>query len=215
MRQLISGIATVLLLGTQAGAADMDTPVGTDWSGSYLGVHTGYLWGETEVEEGGVIVESGAKTDGWVGGIYLGHNWQRDELVFGIDADAGLADVSGTGRPPPPELPNTYDMKWNAHLRLRAGVAPGQGNVHLFAAAGVAFANFSFTDGDTGEGSDATYVAPSVGGGAELKLSDSLTARMEAIYDLYSMGSGLVALDDYEARLQDTLTVRAGLSLDF
>jgi outer membrane immunogenic protein len=55
-----------------------------DWSGFYVGGHVGYLWGRTRVEEDGVVTEPGAPTDGVIGGVLAGYNWQNGPVVFGL-----------------------------------------------------------------------------------------------------------------------------------
>src|SRR5882724_164852 len=120
-----------------ATAADMPVkapayrPVATsyayDWSGFYLGGHVGYLWGKTRVEEDGVITEPGAKTNGVVGGVLAGVNWQTGPAVFGLEGDFGWTNAHGTGRITSitTQAPNTYDLNWTSHVRGRAGYAFG------------------------------------------------------------------------------------------
>lgn len=101
-----------------------------DWSGLYLGGHIGYMWGRTRVEEDGVVTEPNAATNGTVGGVLLGYNWQSGPVVFGLEGDFGWTNAHGTGTvaPPPPivvttQAPNTYDVNWTSHIRGRAGYA--------------------------------------------------------------------------------------------
>ena len=71
------------------------------WSGFYVGGHLGYLWGRTRVEEDGVIVEDDARTNGVVGGILAGYNWQFGAAVFGVEGDFGWSNARGVGVLPP------------------------------------------------------------------------------------------------------------------
>ncbi|MGB9317663.1 MAG: hypothetical protein WCB62_21955 [Pseudolabrys sp.] len=42
----------------------------------YLGGYVGYLWGRTRVEEDGLVTEPNAATNGVIGGVLAGYNWQ-------------------------------------------------------------------------------------------------------------------------------------------
>ena len=99
-----------------------------NWSGLYVGGHLGHLWGRTHVEDNGEIAERNARTDGVVGGVMLGYNWQIQRLVFGLEGDFGWTNAHGvgTGPPepdpepaPPPPLPPPPPPVWLCRLRLR------------------------------------------------------------------------------------------------
>jgi len=203
MRRLfVALIATTVLTpaaftGT-ASAADMPVkaPVPKaaklpyDWSGLYLGGHIGYLWGRTRVEEDGVVTEPNASTNGTIGGVLAGYNWQRGPVVFGLEGDFGWTNAHGTGAVLPPvvittQAPNTYDVNWTGHIRGRAGYAFD--NWLLFIAGGFAVADFEFH-----EGAVTTTVLPppggkyygwSIGGGAEVAITRNLIGRVEYLYD--------------------------------
>ena len=38
----------------------------------------------------------GTKSKGWVGGGQLGHNWQYNRVVTGLEIDLSAADIKGT-----------------------------------------------------------------------------------------------------------------------
>jgi outer membrane immunogenic protein len=214
-KTFVSAACLTVAAAASAYAAD-DTFIDTyDWSGPYVGTHSGYLFGSTKVEDNGIVVERHAKTNGFISGIRSGYNWQTDGLVYGLEADLGLGFVKGHGIALPPAPANRYDLNWNSHLRGRLAVAPNNGNVLLFLGAGVAFADFEFTDGDTGARKSSTYVAPSIGAGAEYGFTPNMTGRLEVVYDMFHMGHGLIALDDYKARLNNTATFRVGFGYKF
>ena len=133
-RLLVALIAAVSAMATQVFAADMPTKapvyqapvvIPYNWTGFYVGGHVGYLWGRTRVEEDGEVTEPGAPTDGVIGGVLAGYNWQNGPLVLGLDGDFGWTNAHGTGTPAPliVKAPNTYDLNWTAHLRGRLGYA--------------------------------------------------------------------------------------------
>src|SRR5262245_55812013 len=47
-----------------------------DWSGLYVGGHLGYMWGRTDVDDDGIPFERNARTNGTIGGVMAGYNWQ-------------------------------------------------------------------------------------------------------------------------------------------
>ena len=186
---------TVLVPVGVASAADMPVkaPVPKaaklpyDWSGLYLGGHLGYMWGRTRVEEDGVVTEPNATTNGTVGGVLLGYNWQSGAVVFGLEGDFGWTNAHGTGQAviiPTIQAPNTYDVNWTSHVRGRVGYAFD--NWLFFIAGGFAVADFDFHEGaittpvvPTG----AKYTGWSIGGGAEVAFTRNLVGRVEYLYD--------------------------------
>jgi opacity protein-like surface antigen len=196
----VAGLAVVPL----ATAADMPVkapayrPVATtyayDWSGFYLGGHVGYFWGKTRAEEDGEIIEPGAKTNGIVGGVLAGVNWQTGPAVFGLEGDFGWTNARGTGATPQPitttiQAPNTYDLHWTSHVRGRVGYAAG--NWLIFAAGGLAIADLTFQEGAITTTTTlvippppgGTYFGWSIGGGVDYAFTRNIIGRLEYLYD--------------------------------
>jgi outer membrane immunogenic protein len=195
-----SVVFAALLAGNPVVAADLPVkarpyealpaPLSYNWAGFYFGGHVGYLWGRTRVEENGELTEPHAKTNGVIGGVLGGYNFQTGPWVFGAEADIGWSNAHGTGIcetcPPPPavtELPNTYHIKWTSHVRGRFGYAFDRWL--LFVAGGLAVADFKFIEG--GETSSQTqgakFVGGSIGGGVEYAFTDLIRGRLEYLYD--------------------------------
>src|SRR6185312_9993084 len=75
---------------------------GYNWSGFYVGQHTGYISGKTRVFDDGVLTEPGAPTSGAAIGLLAGYNWQSGLFVFGVEEDvAGVMNAVGHGAAPP------------------------------------------------------------------------------------------------------------------
>lgn len=189
------GVASTVVCAQLVSAADMpvkapvmQAPVATpyDWSGFYVGGHLGYFWGKTRVEENGVVTESGAPTNGVVGGALVGVNWQSGPLVFGLEGDFGWSNAHGVGVavPAPIAIPNTYDINWTSHVLGRAGYAFD--NWLLFIAGGFAVADVNFNEGtDLFAGRGGKYYGWSIGGGADFAVTRNLIARVQYLYDDY------------------------------
>ena len=222
MRRLcIACIAAVLTIGLvhAALAADMPTkaPVAKtgapyNWGGFYVGAHAGYLWSSTQVTDTGVVVESNARTNGFIGGALAGYNYQMGEIVLGLEGDFGWSNAHGTGFAVV-FAPNQYDLDWTGHLRGRLGYAPGQGPWLFYVAGGLAVTRFVFTDGETGERTSSIYTGGSIGGGIEYGFTSMIIGRAEFLYDIYS-GNGAV-LHDYSAMLQNASTARGAIVFKF
>ena len=136
-----------------------------DWSGFYVGGHIGYLWGRTRVEEDGVVTEPGAPTDGVIGGVLAGYNWQNGPVVFGLEGDFGWTHAHGVGAVNfiTTQAPNTYDLNWTSHLRGRAGYALD--HWLFYVAGGLAVADLDFHEGAITTVVGGKYFGWSIGGG--------------------------------------------------
>lgn len=159
-----------------------------DWSGFYVGGHVGYLWGRTRVEEDGIVTEPGAQTDGVIGGVLAGANWQTGQFVLGLEGDFGWTNAHGTGAAIiTTQAPNTYDLNWTSHVRGRAGYAADKWL--FFVAGGLAVADFDFHEGAITtttpiiQQTGGTYYGWSIGGGIDYAFTRNLVGRVEYLYD--------------------------------
>jgi outer membrane immunogenic protein len=201
---LLAGIAVwATIFAHHASAADMPVkappaapiaPASYNWSGFYVGGQVGYLWGRTRVEEDGVVTEPHAKTNGVIGGVLGGYNWQTGPVVFGLEGDFSWTNAHGTGTVTPPpsptvittQLPNTYDVNWTSHVRGRLGYAADRWL--FFVAGGLAIADFDFQEGATittviPPSPGGTYIGWSIGGGVEYAITQNILGRVEFLYD--------------------------------
>ncbi len=185
----VLGLALAAAAGS-AGAADMDlkapfSPAQVrSWTGLYFGVHGGRFYGHTKVEENGVVTEPDAATNGQVGGLLGGYNWQTGPWVFGVEGDIGYSNAHGNGvRGTTTSSPNQYDVNWIAHGRGRIGYDYNQWL--LFVAGGIAVADFTFTPGEdiVDVTCGGTFTGFSIGGGVERALAPGLIVRGEYLYD--------------------------------
>ena len=159
-----------------------------NWTGAYIGAQAGYLWGEGdfEVDDG-----SGAEIepDGWLGGIYVGYNYQMtNNVVIGADADFAWtgADDSATGFDDLGVPVGTLDseLDWEGAVRLRLGYAVDR--FLPYVAGGVAFGRMgieAFNLAGVSQGSDDdTGVGWTLGVGLEYAFTDNIIGRAEYRY---------------------------------
>lgn len=165
MRNMI--LAGALLLGSMGAAlAEGSNQNGGkgqaafDWSGSYIGLHLGYGWGDstfTDDEYNGIggfpDIRWDVDSDGWIGGINGGHNWRHDDLVFGVEGEFGHLNIRGTALQPgvdpfgaPYDAYGTVRKGWYGGLSARAGYAWSRTLFYAKAGAVYSAAKLGFDD---------------------------------------------------------------------
>jgi outer membrane immunogenic protein len=215
MLRAIFPAAAALVISGVAHAADIETaPAPYDWSGFYVGLHAGYLWGDVAIEEEGEEAAEGGEIDGFAGGALAGFNVQLDPLVLGIEGDIGWTDADGDGTEPQPdpEYDYHYDLNWIGHVRGRAGFAFD--NALIFVAGGLAIADLDIEQERVNVGSGGTYYGWTIGGGVDFAFSDTLIGRVEYLHDEFGKKHYDVEEEDYAADL-DADIVRAALIYKF
>ena len=213
-KQIVAGL--FLALSAQCAVAkDITSDTPYNWRGFFVGVQAGDLWSQTKVTDTGTSTTTNEATNGWVGGIEYGYNFQNGEWVFGSESDFGLSGAHGIGAAV--GSANQYDINWDSHSRVRVGFAPNEGPLLLYVAGGLAIAHFTFTDGESSTQTSATYFGGSAGVGVEYGFSPNLSGQLEFVYDDYAMGIGTGAIDtpDYVSHLQNASTIRAAINFHF
>src|SRR5262249_14812082 len=120
-------------------------PVVADWTGFYLGIHGGYGWGETSVEDGlakylmGEVGLHDPKPKGGLFGGQVGYNWQRGNFVGGIEIDYSFADLKETQSVYEGFLTLHTKVEALASARARAGFLIGP-DLYLYGTGGIAWA---------------------------------------------------------------------------
>jgi len=168
-------VAAAALIGTPAFAADMAVkapppapPPVCIWCGFYIGANGGFGWNDSRsasITPGdpatAFVTKSGHQnvdpasasfdTNGGLGGIQIGYNWQFDPhwVVAGIEADIDGADIRGSGVGPVnmsgfgPDfaaLTASQKVDWFGTVRARVGFLP-MSNVLLYVTGGLAYGN--------------------------------------------------------------------------
>ncbi len=205
--KLLSGIVAAALTGavamTSANAADMyrglgaepmkDGPVyvGVNWSGLYAGANGGYGWSNRF---------DNLDPTGAFGGGQIGYNFQRGNLVVGLEADiqgAGITDSGGGVK---------SSLDWFGSVRGRAGYAFDRTLVYATGGFGYGqVTNAGFAGTQTG------WVA---GGGSEYKITPVWSAKVEYQYfDLDAPASSAVGpLGAGTGDRTQFSTIRAGVN---
>ncbi|MDP2357917.1 MAG: porin family protein [Beijerinckiaceae bacterium] len=236
MKKIVLALAALAMGSISASAADMAArpytkappPManpGYNWSGFYLGLQVGYAWGDNYTTEFVTATglpsgfSQGYNSDGIVGGIHGGYNWQAGQFVFGIEADVEGADINGGYR-----LANTngtdYRLQFQSSVRGRLGMAFGSSL--LYVTGGVAFADIDHTYVNGGLGISETVgrdrTGYTVGAGLEHGFTPNLSARLEYRYTDFGTftNTSLVAFPGFSYEDHPTYhTVRGGLTYRF
>ena len=164
-KSIVCGIAALsMLCGFSARADDFYQPGLQPGSGpSFAGAEAG---GEIGAAIGGT---GNVSPTGVGGGLYAGYNLQNGPLVGGIEGDAILGAISGSGQG------GTLKQNWLSSLRVRGGWAFG--NVLAYGTIGPAWATSSFQQ--NGFDFDKSLHGYTLGIGGEVALTPTITARAE------------------------------------
>jgi outer membrane immunogenic protein len=191
------GLATLAALVLAPLSAQAQSGPVPNWTGLYAGVHAGV---------GGGSVRGATATGGLIGG-QVGFNAQAERIVLGVEGDITSSSFehkgfNGGGQ--------TFKQKWVGTVRGKAGFAFDQ--VLVYGTLGVAGARNELSD--RGGSSDKQSVGVAVGAGAEVKLTERISARGEVLH--YALGTTTFTTPTTTLRA-DTRTnvLRAGVNYRF
>src|SRR6266850_7392211 len=135
--------------------APVKAPATQSWYGFYIGVHGGYGWGHSAVQDtpdafygplllaAAVPASQAGNPKGFIGGITYGSNWQFDRIVLGTDSDFSFTDIkasqtfNGALGGIPFTATTTQRLSWFGTTRVRGGVLLGD-HILLYATGGLA-----------------------------------------------------------------------------
>jgi outer membrane immunogenic protein len=173
-------------------AVPMEEPPLATWAGPYAGVSLGYGFSGTTTPVTGDI-----DTDGFVGGVFGGYNFQNDIFVYGLEGDVGYGQIKGDNG-----FTETQSG-FEGSLRARMGVAVTD-DILLYATGGGAAQQMEVSDP---VGSDEqAMVGWTAGGGVDMKLTEQVFGRVEYRYtdfgsQDFNTGSGLQSVESNENRV--------------
>ena len=195
MTRLVFWAAAAGLVSVAAYAADFPSydpyrpegPVeaassGYDWSGFYTGAQLGYAWGGADAENVTEGDRFSYRPSGWAGGLHLGHNWQWQAVVAGVEGDIELAGIEDSDEDDDVEVGS--DADWQGSFRGRLGGSFG--NMLVYGTAGAAYAGLdNHVAGDDTSASDSFDNGRwgwTAGAGLEVGMTKNVSLRAEYRY---------------------------------
>lgn len=159
MRVVSFGLLAILLGTGSAFAAGAYEPLTAgemvDWSGAHLGANVGWGTGQVTGTYSGPSIPTSTvvpfSTSGAIGGLQAGYDFQVNHMVFGVEADVDMANITGSGvqyNSGGTVVTATTKINWVATLRGRAGFAFDR--FLIYGTGGVVSANNTLTLVSTG-----------------------------------------------------------------
>lgn len=227
MRKVLLSMAIAVGLAGQAlGADSTDQPAMTSfaWTGGYAGLQAGYGWGDATYKYNPFDSTTEFDTDGFIGGLTVGYNWQRGQIVLGVEGDFSLVDISGSiDADTAPcfvgQQGCTSELNWFGTARLRAGYAVG--NLLPYMTGGLALGSVKGTAdfgacGSDPCGYDKTKAGWTLGGGVEWAMNEKLSFKAEYLHiDLGDPGIAPNASGQFDGSDVTFDTVRLGVNYHF
>jgi outer membrane immunogenic protein len=159
-----------------APAAVETVPVFT-WSGPYLGLHSGYGWGDGNASGAGGSASD--NFDGWRIGGFAGYNWQLSNgFVAGVEGDLNYDWNKNS-------YPGGFDIDTGLSGSVRGRVGYAFDRALVYAAGGWTATNVSL-DGPVKD--DDTLNGWTIGAGLDYAFTDNVFGRLEYRYNDYGHG---------------------------
>jgi outer membrane immunogenic protein len=229
-------LASVAFLGGNAQAADAVADYAHDWSGFYAGVHAGFgnanLNGNFDGDPEDQFVDTGEgafelEPQNFLLGGQVGYNHQLDQFVIGVEGDLAWADWSDSIKYGDEDDEVSAEMNWLGTIRARAGVTVG--DLLVFATAGVAWTDMSYTATDDYTGPDPDEIGTvdfsdmgwAFGGGAAYALNEHFSVKADVLFITFNDEidtSDLVPSDSDDVdfvELENMFVARAGINYNF
>jgi len=168
--------------------------VASTWTGFYVGGHIG--WGNhdgnmtafTPFNGFAGFPVSGLSSDGVIGGVQAGYNYQMGSIVVGLEGDFSVASLSARSNLSLPGTWWTSSANWFGTLAPRVGVTFG--DALLYAKGGFAIADFEYTHLQGGNiiGASSTRTGWVIGAGIEYAINRNFSVKAE--YNYMDFGNG-------------------------
>ncbi|MFB2551157.1 outer membrane protein [Ensifer soli] len=182
-----------------APAADYTQPAGSDWSGAYVG-------GTASWQHGKGKWTSGNTAAGFGGGVYGGYNMQNGQIVYGGEADLGYSGVDATSNG------GAREFKQGVNGSIRGRVGYDMDPVLVYGTAGLAATSAKMKDATSSDKN--TLLGWTAGAGAETKVTDNITARVEYRYTDYGKKDFNLDSGKFSSGF-DEHSVRVGVGVKF
>lgn len=198
LKRALLGATALALLAGSASAADLATrypvkaapiPVQTfSWTGFYIGGNVGWAWssGNYDYTPFGSLVSysySPSDTNGFVGGLQAGYNYQfANNVVVGAETDFDWASISGNTLLAGGPL-DAYSVSRNVDyfgtIRARLGYAMDRFLPYI--TGGAAYVNNGYSD-PFGQSYSNTKWGWTIGAGLEYAITNNWTVKGEYLY---------------------------------
>jgi outer membrane immunogenic protein len=202
MKTFLSAVAIVAATAGSALSADLtaDTAAKSafDWSGGYVGLDAGYAWGDSKVDFGG-FAQSTPDPDGWLGGAYIGYNFQApNSFVIGLESDISGSSADDRSAFTVPGVATTgvdgqVDVNWTAAFRARVGYAVDRFLPYVAGGVAIADVDTSLVVPGLSQKFSDTFVGYTVGAGVEYAVTDNIIGRFEYRYTDFGSKTNTIA----------------------
>jgi len=186
---IIGGALAALTTNTYAADMPIAAPETYDWSGFYIGGQAGYGWADFEYEfntTGHYNSVPGdaldASADGFIGGGHIGHNWQLDQMVAGLEISGYVGDLEDTDPSFFAGETVTNEVEWFLTVAPRFGYAFD--NFLVYGKAGLAIGDVrSFMEDGTDYYEETnTQLGFTAGVGVEYGITENISVGVEYMY---------------------------------
>lgn len=199
--------------------APMYTPP-FSWTGFYLGANAGWGWTHTSADMilGGGPTSFSGNSNGFLGGVQAGYNYQMGSFVAGLEADfqgsTNRGDVTFGGAAAPGVA--TLKTPWFGTVRGRLGFAADRWLLYVTGGGLYGENKLDGTTVATGPfSSSATYWTWTIGGGVERMLWDRWSVKLEYLYAGNPSNTASPPGATSISTKSDMNIVRAGLNYHF
>jgi outer membrane immunogenic protein len=190
------------------------------WTGLYVGANAGYAFGKSSQRDASIAPADGDYhvKGGMIGGA-VGYNWQIQNYVYGLEADASFASIAGSSSICGVTA-HVCGTKSDALGTVRARGGYAIDNSLIYATGGLAVAQikaydvgFSTTAGQSGS---AVRLGWTVGAGVEQKLDAHWSVKAEYLYTSFARAT-YFTLTGFSPEKVDMSAniVRAGVNYKF
>ncbi len=209
------------------------------WTGFYIGAHAGYGWGDHTVFSGDGGFSSGTgdadrevsyESDGFLAGGQVGYNWQKDQLLLGLEGDLGYLGVKGDGKnlTEGGEVSDVAESEFGAYGLIGARIGLVNDRSLFYVKGGYALARLETIAGDISgpdddrklDEDDATFLDEplhgyAIGAGVEYALGSNWTVKAEYLYFDFDEESSTNLQDETFTHENDLHTVKIGVNYLF
>jgi len=176
------------------------------WTGFYIGAHAGYGFGNVDPKFAGGSLDN-FDINGVVGGVHAGYNYQMNQFVLGVEADADLTSLHGSTFDPVLGATDKLSVPWQGSVRGRLGYAWDR--FLLYGTGGVAFADAKLAGGNS-----KGLVGWTLGAGVEYAFTDSLSGRVEYRYSDFQRATFTAPAGPIKSKFDEN-QVLVGISYKF